>query len=572
MRIIIRKAYGESRGVALVSNHTTSHVLWENVHVCLGSSKNIWLGTCQTNCLFRGNKVVPKAVEISRSETSTINEVSHLNTTLLLFNWRNAGSVSGSFCCPALQPIFQFFSFFAGQNLRPSSSYISDPRCPMISTSSLVLDGLGPAGPHHMGFGEHYMRSKMPSVPSEFLRPLPKPAPLVPRYNGRPAPSQSPRKDYMPPSSTGPPVSGPVNLAKDANEGTYYTSRIFHPGFFPPPYGGLYASPYSSMLTRPTYIPSTPLSPMDTQYPSTQTSPNNPAFRSPGGYSPQPPPPMPPATSTSSSISQVTTKSQPSVAQKRPFKVPPGRETKAKLIPQRVKRQNLNNNTLPPNFTKGSLIRLGNGELRRVEDVTMADLESSAEQCPSFRLDPSTVVRIEESANGLVLLTLSHGENKRTVCWGIFFACYLFNLALHWGSIRQEKSVSRVHLPNSAPWSAAKGQNVYDEQISLVVCLLSTICEWILRKSLRDLRFGPWFNFDSLWKQSTVGSSVDAVDPASNSFTVTFSYAQQNVLYKKNSQSFESIAIIKTTHMMAWKITVACANFDLMWLLWHIWH
>lgn len=283
----------------------------------------------------------------------------------------------------------------------------------MISTSSLVLDGphgLGPAGPHHMGFAEPYMRAKMPSA--EFLRPLPKPAPLVPRYNGRPAPSQSPRKDFLPPSSC-PSSVGPVNLAKDGDASYAYSSRIFpHPGFFSNhPYGGLYASPYSSMLTRPTYINATPLSPLEAQYSPGQPATGNPAFRPPGGYSPQPPPPAvskpqpPPAPVP------------PPRAEKRPFKVPPGREPKSRTLPLRGKRpaNHNNNNTLPPNFTKGSLIQLGNGELRRVEDVTTEDLVSSAERCAAFRLDPSTVVRIKELADGLVLLTLSHGEHKRTV-------------------------------------------------------------------------------------------------------------------------------------------------------------
>ncbi|KAL0279148.1 UNVERIFIED_CONTAM: hypothetical protein PYX00_000762 [Menopon gallinae] len=69
--------------------------------------------------------------------------------------------------------------------------------------------------------------------------------------------------------------------------------------------------------------------------------------------------------------------------------------------------------TTPPcHFTKGALIQLANGELKKVEDITTEDFVSSAENCPAFRLDPSTVVRIEEREGGTVLLTVSYGEQK----------------------------------------------------------------------------------------------------------------------------------------------------------------
>ncbi|EEB14360.1 conserved hypothetical protein [Pediculus humanus corporis] len=338
----------------------------------------------------------------------------------------------------------------------------------MISASSLVLDehhghGLGPGpgpGPgslHHMTFVDPYVRSKLPSSVPEFMGPFAKPAPLVPRFNGqRPSPSQSPRKDYpiVPVSTTS--VSGPMNLSSGKLESgkitgenhistsvniqvphltAGYGSRMYPPPAFPypslqNPYGSLYPSSYSSLLSRPTYIGSTPLSPLDSQFsPPPKTNgggPNSPDvfIQPPGSYAnpnpiqSAPPPPPPPAT---------TTKTTPSLLrEKRPFKVPSCKETNgrqrllssgkntAKRVTLTSNVNNNNNNLLPPNFTKGSLIQLANGDLRRVEDVTTEELVSSAEKCPAFRLDPSTVVRITENNNGTVLLTLSYGENKKT--------------------------------------------------------------------------------------------------------------------------------------------------------------
>ncbi|KAL0271317.1 UNVERIFIED_CONTAM: hypothetical protein PYX00_008444 [Menopon gallinae] len=330
----------------------------------------------------------------------------------------------------------------------------------MISTSSLVLDGhhgLGPGagagGPHHMAF-DPYLRGKLPGAVPEFLCPLPKPAPIVPRFNGqRTSPSQSPELkpghlNGHPTTSASGPVNlapGPVNLTSGKHEGadvqrsngslqiphlsTSYTSRIFPPpGFHYPslqdPYGSMYPSSYPSLLNRPTYINSSSLSPLERQYSPPQSSAGNSAAPFlqpyPSQNTPQAPPPPPPPPPSA------TKPGQSLLREKRPFKIPPGKEvngkqrvlsssasvTKRVTLPINV---NNNNNLLPSNFTKGSLIQLANGELRRVEDVTTEELVSSAERCPAFRLDPSTVVRIEESDHGTVLLTLSYGVHKKTI-------------------------------------------------------------------------------------------------------------------------------------------------------------
>lgn len=99
----------------------------------------------------------------------------------------------------------------------------------------------------------------------------------------------------------------------------------------------------------------------------------------------------------------------------------------------------LNNNTLPGNFTKGSLIQLANGELRKVEDMKTEDFVKSAESNPELRLAESTVVRIEENPIvGSVTVTLSYNQNRHQVrIFKLFLSSspipkklFLFNLSL----------------------------------------------------------------------------------------------------------------------------------------------
>lgn len=91
---------------------------------------------------------------------------------------------------------------------------------------------------------------------------------------------------------------------------------------------------------------------------------------------------------------------------------PPATPTKPAL--------NTNNNTVPGNFTKGSLIQLASGELRRVEDMRTEDFVLSAEKCPELRLAESTVVKIEENPiTGTSKITLSYNQNRTQVSFNI---------------------------------------------------------------------------------------------------------------------------------------------------------
>lgn len=67
----------------------------------------------------------------------------------------------------------------------------------------------------------------------------------------------------------------------------------------------------------------------------------------------------------------------------------------------------------PPHFIKGSIIQLGNGEYKRVEDLETDDFRHSAQVSSDLKIDSSTVVHIEENeAQGTAKLGFVVGEHK----------------------------------------------------------------------------------------------------------------------------------------------------------------
>lgn len=79
-------------------------------------------------------------------------------------------------------------------------------------------------------------------------------------------------------------------------------------------------------------------------------------------------------------------------------------------------RSPLGNNSLL-NFTRGSLIELSNGSLRRVEDLRTEDFIMSAEKSADLQLADSTVVKILSSGNSsnYVMITFSYDNNRSKV-------------------------------------------------------------------------------------------------------------------------------------------------------------
>lgn len=280
--------------------------------------------------------------------------------------------------------------------------------------------------------------------------------------------ASSPRSSSKYPSPPTP-VTGPVNLAqhkeypKEENvtseeafaaasysTGAAYT-RLYHPSAAPPPhpsyttmhyqpslpghFGPLYP-PYSPLIRSP-FVQPPPLSPLETYSPPQPTTPATPKSPATATFIPPSTAFSPTATITSAQVKpgQSILKEKQKIAS---FKVPSGKEGSLKhriltrppgeslassrkriastLSPPSTPTKptlNTNNNTVPGNFAKGSLIQLDTGELRRVEDMRTEDFVLSAERNPELRLAESTVVRIEENPiAGSTTITLSYNQNR----------------------------------------------------------------------------------------------------------------------------------------------------------------
>lgn len=71
---------------------------------------------------------------------------------------------------------------------------------------------------------------------------------------------------------------------------------------------------------------------------------------------------------------------------------------------------NNNNNNNCTNFTKGSLIELATGELKRVEDMRAEDFIVSSNKNPDLQLADTTVVKISTSPLQSVVVTFVYNN------------------------------------------------------------------------------------------------------------------------------------------------------------------
>ncbi|KAJ8924880.1 hypothetical protein NQ315_001035 [Exocentrus adspersus] len=318
-----------------------------------------------------------------------------------------------------------------------------------------------PVGAMIVLFCIRYLGSKPSDVPTIFLH--------CSRYNGvttttypngtRLAPPPRPISKYPSPPS----IPTPVNLAptKDdiSEDMAHYSPYRMFPPHAPQYTHFTYPLCQQPYMMRATNFPPTPLSPLETFSPSTPTASSTSNFLSPPSTfsppsavkpgqsvlrdkrtppqssqsSPLPPPPPPPQSQEAAfkvpsgkegSLKHriLTTRPEESNARSGPLDLQKtsleGRKRLQATIssPPRSPKRTLNNNTLPGNFAKGSLIQLHNGELRRIEDMRTEDFVMSAEKSPELRLAESTVVKIEESQQtGNATITLTYNQRRAQV-------------------------------------------------------------------------------------------------------------------------------------------------------------
>lgn len=103
----------------------------------------------------------------------------------------------------------------------------------------------------------------------------------------------------------------------------------------------------------------------------------------------------------------------------------------------------------PAYFVKGSIIQLGSGLLKKVEDLRTEDFVSSANLSRDLRIDSSRVLQVAEApskGDGVALLSFSVGQNQVqvTVEAPVEHPFFVFNRG--WSSCNPERSLQRYQL------------------------------------------------------------------------------------------------------------------------------
>jgi len=358
-------------------------------------------------------------------------------------------------------------------------------------TSGLVVDGVGHGLQAHLPYNHHvvaaavhnnrmsyveqsaYLKSVVPPPPSsqqqsseqqstpEFLRPLPKPAPVNPLKAPRASSKYAAAAvvDCRPVNLTAvkeppppPPVDHHVRLDDRHPYPVYGHPRLYvnaspyhhHPYSMhqpPAPYG-VYTSPYAPVIPRDNrhHLMQPP---QERRYPSPPNKNGGMAVGNGASPSSSPPeqfkvpngrdngcnkpssvqhqrilPPPPPTLNVAvnhNNNNNIVVSAEPSP--KKP------RRTTPEPLPSTT--------TKTSNFTKGSLIRLANGNIKKVEDMRTEDFLNSVENSDLHRIDPSTVVRIEpvtdsSTVKGNIKITLSYGDQRNHQVRGVFSFSFFY--------------------------------------------------------------------------------------------------------------------------------------------------
>ncbi|XP_051527956.1 ataxin-1-like [Myxocyprinus asiaticus] len=104
--------------------------------------------------------------------------------------------------------------------------------------------------------------------------------------------------------------------------------------------------------------------------------------------------------------------------------------------------------SLPPYFTKGSIIQLADGELKRVEDLKTEDFIQSAEISNELKIDSSTVERIDSNhASNFAIIQFAVGEHHSQVSVEVLVEYPFFVFGQGWSSCCPERTTQLLELP-----------------------------------------------------------------------------------------------------------------------------
>ncbi|XP_067282813.1 ataxin-1a [Pseudorasbora parva] len=104
--------------------------------------------------------------------------------------------------------------------------------------------------------------------------------------------------------------------------------------------------------------------------------------------------------------------------------------------------------SLPPYFTKGSIIQLADGELKRVEDLKTDDFIQSAEISNELKIDSSTVERIDSSHTpNFAIIQFAVGEHRSQVSVEVLVEYPFFVFGQGWSSCCPERTSQLLELP-----------------------------------------------------------------------------------------------------------------------------
>ncbi|XP_016351961.1 ataxin-1-like [Sinocyclocheilus anshuiensis] len=104
--------------------------------------------------------------------------------------------------------------------------------------------------------------------------------------------------------------------------------------------------------------------------------------------------------------------------------------------------------SLPPYFTKGSIIQLADGELKRVEDLKTEDFIQSAEISNELKIDSSTVERIDSSHTpNFAIIQFAVGEHHSQVSVEVLVEYPFFVFGQGWSSCCPERTTQLLELP-----------------------------------------------------------------------------------------------------------------------------